>query len=253
MIRRSKIVTAALAALLAAPAFVSFTATTARAEEKSAAAAPAGEPNTLSPEEEKAGFKLLFDGKGIEHFRNYKSETIKPQWQVKDGALTLTVKGGGDIITKQKYGAFELLIDYKIAPKGNSGIMFHVAETDGPSYRTGPEIQVQDNREGRDPQKAGWLYQLYPAPQGVDATKPAGEWNTLRIIINKAPAKSEIHMNGTKYSEFVLGSDEWKQKVAKSKFKDWEGFGTQGKGFICLQDHGDVVSFRNIKIKALPE
>jgi hypothetical protein len=248
MVRSTKIVTAALAALLAAPALVSFVAP-ARAEEKAAAAAAA--PNTLSDAEKQQGFRLLFDGKSTENFRNYKAESVKDAWQIKDGAIVLTKGGGGDIVTKDQFDAFELLIDYRISKGGNSGIMFHVAETDGPPYMTGPEIQIQDNKDGRDPQKAGWLYQLYPAPQGVDATKPAGEWNSLRIVINKAPAKSEIHMNGTKYSEFVVGSDDWKDKIAKSKFKDWNGFGTQGKGHICLQDHGDEVAYRNIKIREI--
>ncbi len=255
MPRTRTLAAVALAALLAVPAVATFPllsspAFAAAADGAGAAASiAAAEANVLTDQAEAQGFKLLFDGKTAGGWRNYKKDAINPAWKVQDGALVLAAKGGGDIITAEQYDAFELLIDYKIAPGGNSGIMFHVQETDGPPYATGPEIQVQDNEAGKDPQKAGWLYQLYPAT--IDATKPAGQWNTMRVVINKAPAKSEIHMNGQRYSEFVVGGDEWKQKIAKSKFAKIPGFGMAGKGFICLQDHGDEVAYRNIKIRPI--
>ena len=154
---------------------------------------------------------------------------------------------GGDIITKKEYDAFEFSVDYKISKGGNSGLMFHVKETEGTPWRTGPEIQIQDNVGGHDPQKAGWLYQLYKPAKEVDATKPAGEWNTLRVLIT--PEKCVQWMNGTKYVEYVKGSDDWDKKVAASKFSKFKNFGKATKGHLCLQDHGNVVSFRNIKIR----
>jgi hypothetical protein len=205
-------------------------------------------PNTLSPEEKKAGFKLLFDGKSTDDFRGYKKDDAKG-WEAVDGALKRVSKDAPDLITKDQYGAFELLIDYKISPGGNSGIMFHVAETDGPSYVTGPEIQVQDNVAGHDPQKSGWLYQLYHPD--FDATKPAGEWNSLRILLAPKGQKSTVWMNGKKYYDFELGSADWDARVAKSKFKDMPGFGKQAKGYITLQNHGDEVEYRNIKIRVI--
>ena len=213
-------------------------------------AADEATPNTLSEQEKKAGFKLLFDGKNLgEHFRSYKKDKIDPRWKINDAAITKAEQGAGDIITKDQYEAFELLIDYKISKGGNSGIMFHVAETDGPPYATGPEIQVQDNVDGHDPQKSGWLYQLYK-PE-TDATKPAGQWNSLRIILAPKGQKSAVYMNGQKYYEFEKGSADWEAKVKQSKFKDMPGFGKQTRGHICLQDHGDEVAYRNIKIRVI--
>jgi hypothetical protein len=208
--------------------------------------------NELTSEEKSAGWNLLFDGKDASaNFRGYKKEILPDGWVVKDGAL-VRVKGGGDIITKEQYESFELSIDWKISPGGNSGIMFKVQETKGPSYQTGPECQVQDNKGGHDPQKAGWMYGLYAAD--VDATKPAGEWNNFILKCQKTPAgtfKCEHIMNGTKYVTYEIGSADWKEKVAKSKFANWSGFGTSDKGHICLQDHGNEVSYRNIKIRPL--
>lgn len=206
-------------------------------------------PNTLTETEKKAGWVLLFDGKSAEHFRNYKKESLSSKWEVKDGVLTLTGRGGGDIITRKEYGSFEFLVDYRISKGGNSGLMYHVKESAATPWRTGPEIQIQDNVDGHDPQKAGWLYQLYRPAEGVDATKPAGEWNTLRILIT--PEKCVHWMNGVKYVEYVKGSEDWDKKVAASKFSKFEGFGEATSGFICLQDHGNVVSFRNIKVREI--
>ena len=212
-----------------------------RAEEKPAAL------NTLTDAEKAEGWVLLFDGKSLSKSRNYQKQEINDKWKIEDGIFTLTEKGGGDIITRDEYGAFELMLDYRIAPEGNSGLMFHVGEAEKTPWMTGPEIQIQDNEAGHDPQKAGWLYQLYPA--SVDATHPAGEWNSLHIIIS--PEKCVHIMNGTKYVEYVKGSADWDAKVAASKFSKFPNFGKLTKGFICLQDHGNVVSFRNVKIKSL--
>lgn len=207
--------------------------------------------NELTAAEKAAGWKLLFDGKDASTWwRGYKKDKLPEGWKAEDGALVR--HGGGDIITKEQFESFEFSVDWKISEGGNSGVIFKVQETDKPPYGTGPEAQIQDNVKGRDPQKAGWLYQLYPA--SVDTTKPVGEWNTFVLKIQKTPAgtyKGEHWMNGTKYVEYEIGSDDWKAKLAKSKFAKWEGFGTSPKGHLCLQDHGNLVSFRNIKIREL--
>ncbi len=211
----------------------------------------AAEPNTLTKEEAAEGWVLLFDGKDAsQHLRGYKKEKLPEQWVVEDGALCR--KGGGDVITKEKYENFEFSIDWKISEGGNSGIMFKVLEGDGPPYKSGPEAQIIDNAKGKDAQKSGWMYQLYAADK--DTTKPSGEWNHFVLKCQKTAAgtyKCEHWMNGEKYVEYEIGSEDWKQKVAKSKFTTWKEFGTADEGHICLQDHGNLVWFRNIKIRKL--
>ncbi|WP_283432650.1 3-keto-disaccharide hydrolase [Neorhodopirellula lusitana] len=196
----------------------------------------------------------LFDGESLDAWREYGHESVTTGWKVEDGALTcISTADQGEkarsenLITKEKFAAFELELEFKVTPAANSGIMFHVLETDKQPYFTGPEIQIQDHKGGHDPQKCGWLYQLYPAE--VDATKPVGQWNKLRVLIT--PEKCQITMNGVLYSEFVKGSDDWNERVAKSKFGKWEGFGEATSGHICLQDHSDEVSYRNIRIREL--
>jgi hypothetical protein len=210
--------------------------------------------NELTPAEKAGGWKLLFDGKDASAtWRRYKQQGLPDKWVVKDGALVLTGKGGGDIITKDQFENFELSIDWKISPAGNSGIMFKVQETEPKPWNTGPEAQVQDNAAGHDPQKAGWMYALYPA--SVDTTKPVGEWNRFVLKCQRTPAgtyKCEHFMNGTKYVEYEIGSADWNQKVAASKFGKFPMFAKAAKGHICLQDHGNEVAFRNIKIRELP-
>ncbi len=205
-------------------------------------------PNSLSDQEQKDGWKLLFDGKSMEHFRNYRKSEVGDGWKVVDGEIHWTKKNAGDIITREAYMAFEFKVDYKISPGGNSGLMFHVTEDGNTPWKTGPEIQIQDNKDGHDPQKAGWLYQLYKSD--TDATNPAGEWNTLHILIT--PDKCVQWMNGTKYCEYVKGSDDWNERVAESKFGKMPLFGKANNGHICLQDHGNVVAFRNIKVRRVP-
>lgn len=209
----------------------------------------------LTESEQRSGWKFLFDGKSTDGWRNYKKDAISDGWVVKDGALTRAKEGAGDIVTKDEYDSFELSLEYNIAKGGNSGLMFHVQETESAPWQTGPEIQVQDNVDGHDPQKAGWLYQLFPAMNDwatgkqVDATRPAGQWNQLQVRIT--PVGCEINMNGIRYAQFQKGNDDWNQRVAKSKFKQYPNFGKPTKGFICLQDHGNLVSYRNIKIRKL--
>ncbi len=182
---------------------------------------------------------------GPDKWRNFKGEGIRPQWKMANGEMTLTEKGGGDIVTKEQFDAFELILEYKISKGGNSGLMFHVLESENTPWKTGPEIQIQDHANGHDPQKSGWLYQLYPSD--TDSSKPFGEWNELRILIT--PEKSIHWMNGVKYCEYVKGSKDWNDRVAASKFAQFPNFGKPTKGHIALQDHGNEVSFRNIKIR----
>lgn len=212
-----------------------------------AATGRAEAPNTLTEQEKAAGWVLLFDGATTDGWRNFRSDKISDGWQVVDGALARVRGGAGDIITQEQYDAFELVLEYRISKGGNSGVMFHVTEEEDTPWKTGPEIQVQDNVDGHDPQKAGWLYQLYPADQ--DATRPVGQWNELRILIT--PEKCSTHVNGVLYHEYQKGSDDWNKRVAKSKFGEMPRFGKARKGHIALQDHGDEVAYRNIKIREI--
>ena len=226
------------------------------------AAVPAGLPaaesspeNTLSAAERQAGWRLLFDGESTRGWRNFRSDEISPGWQVIDGALVRAAAGAGDIITTDEFDWFELQLDYRISPGGNSGIMFRVTEDGQKPWHSGPEVQVLDNAEGKDPQRAGWLYELYPprtdplTKEPIDATRPAGEWNT--ILLRVAADGCEITLNGVRYTTFTIGSPDWKKKVAASKFAAFPQFGTAPRGRICLQDHGDEVAYRNIRIREL--
>jgi Domain of Unknown Function (DUF1080) len=212
--------------------------------------------NTVSEWEAKVGWTSLFDGQTTTGWRNYKHDKIGGGWKVVDGALTRADKGAGDIITTEQFDNFELILEYKISPEGNSGIMFRVTEEGGAPWHTGPEIQVQDNVKGHDPQLAGWLYQLYQpgmdaaTKKPIDATRPAGEWNQMYIRI--CQQQCEIQMNGFTYAKFQVGSKDWDERVAKSKFASMAGFGKAPKGHICLQDHGNLVSYRNIRVRRLP-
>ena len=218
----------------------------------SSARADAG-VNQLTRPEALSGWQLLFDGKSLDAWRNYQKEGISAGWQIVDGALVRDGDKPGDLITKEKYQYFELSLEYNISEGGNSGLMFHVTEDQPQPYNTGPEVQIQDNQAGRDPQKSGWLYQLVKPyeQQGkvVDATRPAGEWN--QIFLRIAPNQCQVLMNGEFYYSFKLGDKQWNEAVANSKFAKMPGFGAAGEGYICLQDHGNRVAFRNIKVRKL--
>ena len=212
--------------------------------------------NTLTDAEKKAGWKLLFDGKSLDGWHNFKKEGVKPGWQVKEGSLVcVDPHNAGDIVTTEKFSAFELQLDFKMGEGANSGIIYHVTDEGGAVWATGPEIQLEDNAKAKDPQKCGWLYGLYQPPidektgKTLDTTKPAGEWNHLRVVIS--PEGSLHEMNGTKYVEYVIGSEDFNARVAKSKFGKMPKFAKSGSGYIALQgDHGEV-SFRNIKVRPI--
>jgi Domain of Unknown Function (DUF1080)/Peptidase of plants and bacteria len=226
------------------------------AVQKKLAAKAESRINTLTDEEKAAGWKLLFNGTDLAGWHNFKREGVRPGWQVKDGALVCAdPHDAGDIVTTEKFGAFELELDYNISEGGNSGIIFHVTDEGGAVWATGPEFQLEDNAAAKDPQRCGWLYALYqPADdpktgKPLDATKPAGEWNHIRLVIS--PEKCEHLINGVKYFEYVMGSEDFKARVAKSKFGKMPLFAKSGSGYLALQgDHGQV-SFRNIKVRPL--
>ena len=200
--------------------------------------------------ESQPAWTVLFDGTGTSAWRGYQSQDFPSGWQIVDGALT-RVDRGGDIITRDQFGDFELELEWKVPPKGNSGIMYRVTEADSNTYRTGPEMQVLDDSghvDGRDRlTSAGSAYALYAAPAGV--VKPAGEWNQAKIVARGAHI--EHWLNGQKVVEYELWSPDWEAKVKASKFGAWKGFGRAQRGHIALQDHGDRVQFRNIRIREL--
>jgi Domain of Unknown Function (DUF1080) len=205
------------------------------------------EANTLSHAEVKEGWKLLFDGSTTKGWKNFKSETIRPGWGVRNGTLaTIDPNNAGDIVTEGKYEWFELQIDVNMEPGQNSGILFRVADTGEASWHSGPEIQIYDSKQPGQ-QITGFLYQLYSSK--VDTAKPAGEWNHLVIHIAKDKCFTEV--NGTRYYEYVIDSEEFWALVKKSKFSEWPDFAKLKKGRIGIQgDHGKV-AFRNIKIRTL--
>lgn len=205
-------------------------------------------PNTLSDAERRQGWKLLFDGKSTQGWHNFRSKGVGEGWVVKDGVLTSVDPGkAGDILTDEQFDWFELLIDFNVAPGQNSGIMFRVVDDGEASWHSGPEIQIFDYQDYENPQKTGWLYELYPSD--IESTVPAGEWNHFRILVS--PTKCQTDVNGFKYYEYQLGSEDFWERVKKSKFAVYPGFAKASKGSIGIQgDHG-VVSFRNIKIRPI--
>ncbi len=218
-------------------------------------------PNTLTKAEKKQGWKLLFDGKSTNGWKKFKSDKVSSAWKVSDGALFLDVtkkdgkrvEPGGDIVTVGEYENYEFSIEWKIQNCGNSGVIFNVQEgaNHNAVWHTGPEMQVLDNVCNHDAEiikhRAGDLYDLISC--STETVKPAGEWNLAKIISDKG--HYEFWLNGVKTVEFTMHTSEWDQLVAGSKFKDMPDFGKFTKGRISLQDHGDQVWYRNIKIKEL--
>jgi hypothetical protein len=213
-----------------------------------AAGAAMAAPNSLTPAEKAAGWRLLFDGKTTAGWRGFKTAAPDAGWRVAGGALSPDPKTSRDIISKDEFGSFELAFEWKISKLGNSGVMFHVIEVGDQTYQSGPEYQILDNAHGEPPvEQAAALFALY-APS-VDATKPPGEWNVARLIIDRGHVQHWL--NGKKVVEYDLGSPDFKARVAASKFKQWPQFASSPTGHIALQNHGDEVAFRNLKIRVL--
>ena len=209
--------------------------------------------NQLTDAEKDAGWKLLFDGQTTTGWRNFGKETISQGWRVLDGALCRVDKTAGDIITVGQFDNFILELDYKVPAHANSGIMCRVSEDEKRAPFSGIEFQLLDNTDPKgDSQKAGWAYALYQPPldpqtgRPQDATKPVGEWNHVKLVYRGAHV--EYWMNGVKYLEFEIGSADFNQRLAASKFATWPKFAKNNTGHIALQgDHGDVC-FANIKL-----
>ncbi len=218
-------------------------------------ALPPPEPlqNRLTPAQRKAGWQLLFDGTSCEHFRGFKREDLPGAWSAQDGTLAFDPEheDRGDILTKAQYESYVLELEWRVAPKGNSGVMFHVGESEGAPWATGPEMQILDNEghpDGRARKTSAGANYALDAP-ALDVTRPPGRWNRARLVVDGT--RIEHWLNGWKLLEYELGSEAWKARVATSKFKDMQAYGSLRKGHIGLQDHGDVVAFRNLRIKPL--
>ena len=205
---------------------------------------------------EEPGFKPLFDGKTTAGWKGFKSETFPlERWAVVEGCLKQVGRGAShkDIVTEQPFGDFDFRFEWKLAPGGNSGVKYLVTEE-----RSGPiahEYQILDDEKHPDG-KVGrhrWTASFYDvlAPAEKTPSKPAGEWNESRILVKGNHV--EHWLNGSKVLEYELGSPELKAAIAKSKFKDVAGFGTKIDGRILLQDHGDEVWYRNLRIQAPPK
>jgi hypothetical protein len=206
-------------------------------------------PNTLTQAERDAGWRLLFDGETLDGWRGYRQEE-PVGWEVVDGMVKRTGRGG-DIVTDEVFRDFELTLDWRVEEGGNSGVLYRAVLGLEQIYHGAPEMQILDDERHRDGQNpltsAGANYGLHPAPRGV--VHPAGEWNTARVVVNGNHV--EHWLNGQKIVEYELHSDDWKRRVAESKFAEWPEYGMAEEGRIGLQDHGNPVVFRNIKVRVI--
>jgi hypothetical protein len=217
------------------------------AESMPATGAAQAAPNTLTDAERQAGWRLLFDGRTLDGWRGYRQEEPRG-WEVVDGMIRRSGPGG-DIVTDEIFHDFELTADWKVEEGGNSGIFYRATLGLEQIYHGAPEMQVLDDERHPDGQNpltsAGANYALHPAPRGV--VHPAGDWNTARILVRGNHV--EHWLNGQKIVEYEFQSDDWKQRVADSKFAEWPEYGQATEGRLGLQDHGDPVVFRNIKVR----
>lgn len=219
------------------------------------------QPNMLSAKEKAAGWQLLFDGKTLDGWHVYGKQNADGSWKVADGTLYFDPKAkaggasGGDLVSNDAYENFELEVEWKASPGVNSGIIFLVQDNKAKypaTYLTGPEMQVLDNIEAEDNKNtkhlAGALYDLIDA-KSTSKPKPVGEWNLATIRLKDG--NLELKLNGVTTAKAKIGSPEWDQLVAGSKFSKWKDFAKFKSGHIALQDHGHDIWFRDIKIRKL--
>ena len=226
-------------------------------EKKEEMEMPEAEMETKTPDE----WTVLFDGTSFDGWHVYNGEGVPDVWKLEDGAMVLYPPGeghgaGANLVTDKEYTDFVLSFEWKISEAGNSGIFWGVKEVETlpEAYQTGPEIQILDNERHPDGKagtthQAGALYDMVPPSK--DVTKPIGEWNTNVVTINHKTNEGIIVLNGVEILTFPTNDPEWSDMVAKSKFAGWEEFGKYTTGKIGLQDHGNMVAFKNIKIKEL--
>ncbi|MFC4874626.1 3-keto-disaccharide hydrolase [Negadavirga shengliensis] len=221
--------------------------------------------NELTPYEKERGWKLLFDGESSEGWRSAKSESFPEKgWTIRDGVLTIEASGGGesthagDIVTQDKYSAFDLAFDFKLTEGANSGVKYFVTLSEGnKGSAIGLEYQVLDDerhpdaKQGKDGNRTlASLYDLIKADKQARFVRPIGEWNKGRIVVYPNN-KVEHYINGLKVVEYIRGSEDFRKLVADSKYKIWDNFGEAEEGHILLQDHGDEVHYKSIKLKEL--
>ena len=226
---------------------------------------PRDKNNRLTSAQREDGWQLLFNGTTTNGWHKYGNKKIGSAWKVADGALYLDttikenwqIKDGGDIVSDSSYGNFHLKLEWKISRGGNSGIIFYVNE-DTTKYdyvwKTGPEMQVLDDNGHSDGKlikhRAGDLYDLISCTDEANKPlKPVGEWNVAEI--KSLNGKLDFYLNGSNVVSTTLWDDAWKKMVAGSKFAAFPGFGTYNNGHIALQDHGNLVWYRNVMIKKL--
>lgn len=224
-------------------------------------ACSSGDSVRLGTEADPAGddWIVLFDGSSTDGWHGYNREDLPSAWSIRDGALTFTPGpggSGGDIVAPGVYNDFELALDWRIGACGNSGVFYFVEETPAlrVTYQSGLEMQVLDDTchsDARFPShRAGALYDLYVPT--AETVRPAGEWNEARIRVQDGTITHWL--NGREIVQAEMGSVDWNARVAASKFRDGEdfpAFGTRTSGAIALQDHGDPVAYRNIRIRRL--
>lgn len=212
--------------------------------------------NALSLEEKQNGWELLFDGHSIDKWRDFKGNGIRTAWIVEDGNIFSLGKGAelnGDIVTKEKFSNFDLKLEWKIEKGGNSGIFYGIVE-DGfeATFHTGPEYQLIDDvnfpEKLEEWQQCGADYSMYNADKNKKLNE-VGMWNSSEIIVKDSLV--QYFLNGEKIVEFKRWTNDWNQRVQNGKWKDYPSYGLAKEGHIGLQDHGSVISFRNIKIKRL--
>ena len=201
---------------------------------------------------------MLFDGKSMDNWRGYGIDDNFPEWSIEGETLKFTPseEGGKNIITKKQYKNFMLSLEWKASKNGNSGVFWSIHEDltkFKEPYQTAPEIQILDNEGHPDrfdeTHRAGSLYDMIPCP--TEHINPAGEWNWMVLEVNQDANQAKVRMNGKEVIKFPLHGEVWDKMIAGSKFNGWEGFGEYRTGHIGLQDHNDIVWFKNIKIKEL--
>lgn len=206
--------------------------------------------NRLSSAEAKQGFVSLFDGTQIKHWTGFKQDAVPAKgWVVRDAAIVHEARGGGgDLVSREMYGDFDFRFSFRISARGNSGVMWHVTDEGKQTYFSGPEYQILDDIGAKPGARhaVGALYDLLPATNKT--VRPAGAWNEGRIVVHKG--RLSHYLNGKMVVDTPCTGPEWTAMIAKSKFKNWP-FGAAAKGRMALQDHGNEVAYRNLRIKQL--